>query len=365
MTAQAYGFAGEGAASTPAANRARSLPARGRRPMWIGLDVGGTRLKGGALDAKGRIVARAAEPTQPAQPITTLEWQLNRLVARLVRQAGGVLAGIGVAITGPVDPKTGCVHLPGKIRGLAGHPTVPRLRARWRVPAVADNDGRLACYAEWKLGAGRGVDNLLVLTLGTGIGSGVVMDGRLLSDRHLQRGTQCGHFVIQVDGPRCLTGACGTGESVGSVTALVQDVRGAMARGLPMDFPAGTSIDAIAFHHIVAAVRRREPVVVEIFERWLQRFGAVLLNTFYAYTPDLILLAGGPTRAASLFVKRLEARLNAEAFRVPVGYAVPIRVARFGEDAGWVGAAWRARELPAGDPATERSDASGRRRARP
>lgn len=313
--------------------------------VTVGLDIGGTRLKGGVLDAAGRVLARDVEPTRPGQSLQDLEKQLDALVERLAHASGGKLAGIGASITGPVDPDVGCVYLPGKIRGLDRHPTVPYLRKRWRVPVTADNDGRLAAYAEWKAGAGRGVDNLVVFTLGTGIGSGVVLDGRLLTDRHFQLGTQCGHMVIDMSGPPCLTGAHGTGESLASVTALVQEVRGALARGLPLDLPAGKPAHDIVFPDIVAGVRRKDPLLTEFFERWLDRFSAVLLNAYYAYVPDQILLAGGPTKAASLFLKKLETRLNASAFRVPVGYKIPVRVAKLGEDAGWIGAALRVQEL--------------------
>jgi glucokinase len=315
---------------------------------WVGLDIGGTRLKGGLLDEDRRIVTRDFEPAQPGQSLRAFEQQLDRLVARLVRRDRSTLQGIGASITGPVNPELGCVHLPGKIRGLDRHRTVPYLRRRWSVPVCADNDGRLACYAEWQAGAGRGVDNLLVFTLGTGIGSGVVLDGRLLTDRHFLRGTQCGHMVIDIDGPRCLTGARGTGESLASITALVQDVRSHVARGLPTKL-AGRAVHEIGFTDIVTAVRRKDRIVTEIFERWIDRFSATILNSFYAYTPDLILLAGGPTRAAGIFRQKLETRLNATAFRVPVGYRIPIRIAKLGEDASWFGAALFARDRFGGE----------------
>lgn len=310
---------------------------------WIGLDIGGTRLKGGALDGRGRVRARAVEPTRPGQSLRAFERQLDTLIGRLLRQAGGKLAGIGVAITGPVDPQVGCVYLPGKIRGLDRHLTIPHLRRRWRVPALGDNDGRLACYAEWKVGAGRGLNDLVVLTLGTGIGSGVVLDGRLLRDRHFQRGTQCGHMVIDLNGPRCLTGAAGTGESLASITALVQSARDHVVRGLATSLARRPPAE-ITFPEIIAAVRRRDRVMCEVFERWLARFATVVLNAYYAYTPDLILLAGGPVKAAPVFIRQLETKLNATAFRVPVSHRIPIRVARLGAEAGWIGGALQAQE---------------------
>lgn len=305
---------------------------------WIGLDIGGTRIKGGVLDDAGRILARAVENTQARQSLRAFERQLDKLVSRLIKEAPGTLGGIGAAITGPVDPAIGCVYLPGKIRGLDRHRTVPYLRKRWKVPVTADNDGRLACLAEWRAGAGRGCENLVVFTLGTGIGSGVVLDGRLLTDRHWQRGTQCGHMIIDVNGPRCLTGPRGTGESLASVTALVQSVRDHLARGLP-SLLGKKAAHEIAFTDIARAVRRKDPVISDIFDRWLNRFAAVVLNAYYAYTPDLIVLAGGPMHAASIILPRLEAALNTAAFRVPPDYPIPVRAARFVDDAGWIGAA--------------------------
>ncbi|MDO8541043.1 MAG: ROK family protein [Opitutaceae bacterium] len=150
-------------------------------------------------------------------------------------------------------------------------------------------------------------------------------------------------MIIDLHGPRCLTGPQGTGESLASVTALVQLVRDHVARGLATSL-SKMPTDEILFPNIVAAVRRRDPVIRELFERWLDRFTAVLLNAYYAYTPDLILLAGGPTQAADVFLQKLQARLNASAFRVPVGYRIPVRIAKLGEDAGWVGAALHARD---------------------
>lgn len=311
--------------------------------IWLGLDIGGTRLKGGVLDARNKVIASDAEPTRPHQSLRDLECQLDALVARLSRESKGTLAGIGAAITGPVDPKRGCVFLPGKIRGLDRHATVPYLQRRWHVPVTADNDGRLACLAEWRVGAGRGADNLVVFTLGTGIGSGVVLDGRLLTDRHFARGTQVGHMVISVGGPRCLTGPQGTGESVASVTAFINTVRDHVARGLPSLLSASPA--ALGFPEIAGALRRGDPLVTELFDSWLDRFAAVMLNAYYAYTPELLILAGGPMQAGRLFLEPLRFRLNAQAFRYPPNRLIPVRAAKLGGDAGWIGAALRAREL--------------------
>lgn len=306
--------------------------------VTFGIDVGGTRVKAGVLAGNNEPLHRHVEPTAPLQDMRAFEAQLERIVAELVKRGGARPDAIGLSLSGPVDPRRGCVYLPGKIKGLDRHPTVPFLRERFGVPVIADNDGRLACYGEWQVGAGKGVDNLVVFTLGTGIGSGVVLDGRLLTDRHFQRGTQCGHGVIDVNGPLCLTGARGTGESLASVTALVQQMRDHLARGIPsvLDPLPPEQID---FIKIAEAVRGKDRLSREVFERWLDRFAVVLLNAFYAYTPDLILLGGGPAAAADLFLPRLKAWLEAHAFRFPPERPIEIHAASLGGDAGWIGAA--------------------------
>jgi glucokinase len=263
------------------------------------------------------------------------------VIARLKKQYPRPPSGIGLSLSGPVDPQRGCVYLPGKFKNLAGHPTVAYLKKRYRVHVTADNDGRLSCLAEWKLGAGRGAKNLVLLTLGTGIGSGVVLKGVLLNDRSFLLGTQCGHMIIREGGPRCLTLARGTGESICSTTALINAVRDHLARGIPSQLDE-VPPDQINFERIVRAVENGDALARELFEEWTRHFSQVLLNAFYAYLPDRIVLSGGPVAAAPLFLKPMEKFLNQNAFRYPPRRRVVIVKALLGDNAGWAGAALQA-----------------------
>src|SRR6185295_9644176 len=113
-------------------------------------------------------------------------------------------------------------------------PIVPRLKKALGVPVMADNDARLAMIAEKEFGQARGKKWAMTLTIGTGVGSGVMLDGKILRDPHLQFGTQASHIVIQASGGRlCLTGARGTAEMLCSATALANQVRDGLARGIP------------------------------------------------------------------------------------------------------------------------------------
>lgn len=305
--------------------------------VYLGIDVGGTRIKAGAFADTGGILARHVEPTPANVPIRQLDETLAGIIRRLRREFPEA-AAVGLSLTGPVDPRRGVVSLPGKIRGLQRHPIVPNLHRRTGLPVIADNDGRMATLAEWKHGAGRGAANLLVITLGTGIGSGVVQDGRLLRDRSFLIGTQAGHLVIEQNGPLCLTGSRGTGESLASITALMGAVRDHLARGLPSSL-AKLPRENISFEHLAKAVRSRDSLARELFDRWLDRFAVVILNSVLAYVPDRVVLAGGPVAAADLMLKPLQRRIEAQAFRYPSRRPIPVLAAKTGADAGWFGAA--------------------------
>jgi glucokinase len=305
-------------------------------PIAIGIDVGGTRIKAGVADQNGRVLERHVEPTPSSAPITQLDAALKRIATSLLKKHPSAHC-VGLSLTGPTDPTRGVVYLPGKISGLEGHPLVPNLSRALKLPVTADNDGRLAALAEWRVGAGVGSANLVVLTLGTGIGSGVVLNGTLLRDSSFLLGTQIGHFVIERDGAPCLTGGRGTGEALASVTALMSTVRDALSRGLPSSL-LKIQKEQLNFEALVAALRKKDPLAVALFERWLDRLAAVILNATHAYCPQRVLIAGGPSAAADLLLKPLQRRVESQAFRYPAKKRLPIRAAITGNDASWLGA---------------------------
>lgn len=155
-------------------------------------------------------------------------------VERISRRAKAKPLSIGLALPGGVHPTREIVALPGKLDGLQGYPLTPKLQKAVRIPVVAENDGRVSILAEKHYGLARNKKWAVSLTLGTGVGSGVMLDGQILRDPHLQFGTQMGHIVIQAAGGRlCLTGARGTGTMLCSATALAMAVRDGLQRGIP------------------------------------------------------------------------------------------------------------------------------------
>ena len=187
----------------------------------IGFDVGGTRLKSGAVTRKGKMMAPGINPSGFALGMGNLLKTFRGEVARLSEKLGGKPQAIGLGFPGAVDPEVGVVYLPGKLQGLEGYPIVKRLVKATGVPVIADNDGRISIYAERHYGLAQDPDWAVSITLGTGVGSGVLLDGKILRDPHLQFGTQMSHIVMQANGGRlCITNARGTADMMCSATAL-------------------------------------------------------------------------------------------------------------------------------------------------
>jgi glucokinase len=241
-----------------------------------------------------------------------------------------------------VDPRRGVVLLPGRLKGLQGFPLVPGLRRALGVPVVAENDGRLSIIAERTYGLARRRRWAVTVTLGTGVGSGVLLDGQVLRDPHLQFGTQLAHIVLDASNDRlCLTGARGTAEMLCSATALASAVRDAIARGVPSRLEPAYHRDprAVDFEAITRAAAAGDALCRDELGRWTRRLGWLLVSAVHAYAPEIIILSGGAANAHRLFLRPLQAHVDAHVFRYPRGGRVPIAVSRLGDHQGALGAA--------------------------
>lgn len=308
----------------------------------LGFDVGGTRLKAGAVTRRGKLAAEQIIPTGAQAGPEALLQALTALGRALDRRMGGPPLAAGLGLPGAIRPDLGIVLLPGRLKGLENFPLVPRLQKALGAPVIADNDARLAMIAEKEYGLARGKKWALTVTLGTGVGSGVMLDGRILRDPHLQFGTQASHMVIQASGGRlCLTGARGTAEMLCSATALVQQVRDGLARGIP-SLLSEADPATIDFAAVMKAAARRDRLCLDELAVWTSNLGWFLVSAVHAYSPEIVILAGGATHAARRFLGPLRDHVNRYVFRWPVGEPVPIEVSKMKDHAGVLGAAAQA-----------------------
>ncbi len=308
----------------------------------IGFDIGGTRLKSGAVTRGGRVLSSSVVPSNGHLGPEALVRALVREAHRIAREIGEPAAAVGLALPGAVDPERGVVLLPGRLKDVEGFALVPRLSSALGVPVVAENDGRTAIIAEHRYGLAKKHDWALCVTIGTGIGSGVLLDGHILRDPHLMFGTQLGHVVLQADGGRlCITGARGTADMLCSATALAMQVRDGLQRGIPSLLGERYVRDpaSVDFEAVIEAVSRGDRLCRDELDVWTAHLGWLLVTAIHAYAPEIVVLSGGGAHGARHFLPALIAHVNAHVFRYPPGQPVPIVVSRMRDRSGVLGSA--------------------------
>lgn len=314
-----------------------------RQPYYLGIDWGGTRIKLGAVSGEATFLAQDIFESPKNADIDGVVNGLLDKAEALIQQIGCKPNGIGLGLTGPVNPELGVMLLPGKVKGLEKYPIVPRFAERFKVPVRAENDGTLSIYAEKYAGQAKDVDWAVTVTIGTGIGSGVMLDGKILNDPRFMFGSQLGHMVINTASDQlCLVGARGTAEISCSATALALAVRSGLQRGIPSTLTETYFADAhaIDFRTIIEqGVAKGDLLCVDELRRWTKQVGWLLVNAIHAYSPQIIILSGGAALAAKYFLNDVQQHVNQHIFRYPPGAGVPIVISEIAEHAGVLGAA--------------------------
>jgi glucokinase len=312
-------------------------------PLAIGIDIGGTKVAGGVVDAQGRVLARTHGDTPAHEPGRT-----RRVVIDLIRElaAGHAVAAVGIGAAGWVDSASATIRYAPNL-AWRDEPLREAVAATVDLPVVVENDGNAAAWAEFRFGAGRDTaDPMVLISVGTGIGGGIVSGGGLLRGGHGMAG-EFGHTRAVPDGLPCGCGRRGCLEQYASGRALVRLARAGAAEqpgdaGGLLDL-AGGRVDAITGPMVTTAARAGDKVACEAFHqvgRWL---GSGLADVVQVLDPAVLVVGGGVADAGELLlspVREAYAAALAERGRLPVA---AVRAAELGGAAGVVGAADLAR----------------------
>ena len=302
----------------------------------IGVDLGGTKMLVGVVDSDRRVLYRSAAPSlglTQDQLLATLEAELRRAMEE---RSEATVAGLGIPCT--IDRRRGVAVMAVNL-DLAGVAVGEVLTDRLGLPVFIDNDANVAVLAEHRFGAARGATNAVMLTIGTGIGGGLLLDGRLYRGSS-GAGAELGHMVIEADGPRC-QGNCpnrGCLEALASGTAIAREGREAAVASpdsaLGRELTSGAELDGRAVTDAALAGDETARGVLELIGR---RIGVGLSSLANAFDPDVIVIGGGAIAAGDLLVAPARAELAARA--LPPMNRTAVAAAALGPDAGMVGAA--------------------------
>lgn len=302
----------------------------------IGLDVGGTNVRGAVVTSDGEVVSERYRPTPDGE--RALLDALLGVITDLRDDPPDVVA-VGVGIAGLVD-FDGVVHYAPNIHGILGVPLRAALADATGLPVVVDNDANVAAWGEARFGAAAGCNNCLLITLGTGVGGGIVTDGHLYRGGH-GFAAEIGHFQVDPNGPLCACGERGHWEAIASGTALGRMAREAAAAGdLPSVLQAAAGdVDVITGYHVTAAVKAGAPDALALLRTYAGNVAIGLTGLANILDPTRIVVSGGLIELGETLLGPIREALAGHIEGASRRPQPEIVAATLGEKAGMIGAA--------------------------
>jgi glucokinase len=307
----------------------------------IGIDLGGTNVRAGAVTSDGRLLHWKDAPIEAARGPQAGLQTVTRLVDEVIAQAGQPVLALGIGSTGPLDRRRGCIQNPYTLPGWEDVDIVTPLRERFDVPVALENDADAAALGESWAGSGQGVKRLIMLTIGTGVGYALILNGEIyrgLGDEH----PEGGHIIIEPSGPECYCGAHGCLESLVAGPAIARFARESEeAKTSPfLQKSASEKIDAAT---IFEGARYGDTFCQSVVDRTGNYIALGLVNIIMTTLPDCIVLTGGLLHSYDLLESKICATLTKYDVIVPAS-KVQIQLSQLGQQAGLYGAA-RAAQL--------------------
>jgi glucokinase len=307
------------------------------KTCFVGVDVGGTKVAAGLVNAEGEIAAQVRVPMVSSG---TAEAGLNAVllaIAQIAPAEDAGISGIGICAPGPLDPTTGIILNPPNVPCWRNFPLADAVRGIHRVPVKVDNDANAAALAETRWGAGRGYQNVFCATIGTGIGTGIILDGKIYHGRTGSAG-EGGHVSIDYRGPICGCGKPGCIEVLASGTAIARRAQAAIEAGCKSSMTELAGKGAITGEIVGKGSDMGDALAREILSETTEMLALWLSNMVDLFDPEIIVIGGGAAALLRPFFDKLRTRLPQLAVN-PRASEVPIVQARYGADAGIAGGA--------------------------
>jgi len=312
------------------------------RRVYAGIDIGGTNIKFGLVDDEGKVLYKEQRPTVAATGADALLHLVANIGERLLLHAAEEehdVRWLGVGTPGTVDFKTGrVVGLSPNIPGWQGTPLSEFLRERLNLPVWVDNDVNCVALAEHRFGAGIGYDSMVCVAVGTGVGGGVIINGRLWRGSTYAAG-ELGHMPLSLNGPVCGCGQTGCIEAYCSSQAIIERARKKLDGGLTpiLEDVANGDEDGLTIKKIFAAARRKDKIAIEVVEETAHYLAAGLAGVVNLLNPSLVVVGGGVADGGAGFVEAVAEGIKKRAFESATA-GLRVVKATLGNQAGFIGA---------------------------
>ena len=312
---------------------------------YVGIDLGGTNIVAGVVDEDYNIIAKASTKTNCPRPEKEIADDMARMALEAVKNAGlsiDQIEWVGVGTPGIANSATGIIEYSNNL-GFRNTPMVKYIQETIDKPVFIENDANAAAYGEFVAGAAKGAKNAVCITLGTGVGGGIIIDGKIYSGSNFA-GAEIGHTVIEVDGAQCSCGRKGCFEAYSSATGLIRMTKEAMAENPDsvmnkMAQERGKVTARTSFDCMRAGDKYAKAVV----DKYIKYLAAGITNTINIFQPDVLCIGGGVCNEGDPLLLPMKALVEKEVYTRDSEKNCEIVIAKLGNDAGIIGAAFLGR----------------------
>lgn len=309
---------------------------------YVGIDLGGTNIVAGVVDEEYNIIAKASTKTNCPRPEKEIADDMAKVALQAVKNADLTIDDIewiGVGTPGIANSSTGIIEYSNNL-GFKDTPMVKYIQETIDKPVFIENDANAAAYGEYVAGAAKGAKNAVCITLGTGVGGGIIVDGKIYAGSNYA-GAEIGHTVIEVDGAQCSCGRKGCFEAYSSATGLIRmtneaiemfpDCKMAEMAAEKGKVTARTSFDAM---------RAGDKAAKDVVDKYIKYLAAGITNTINIFQPDVLCIGGGVCNEGDPLLLPVKALVKEEVYTRNSEKNAEIVIAKLGNDAGIIGAAF-------------------------
>jgi glucokinase len=310
-------------------------------PEYIcGVDLGGTKINTGIIDYNGNVLESIKVLTNAQEGA---EAGINRICESILQvlKLTGLqirdLKGIGIGSPGPLDTKKGIILYTSNLPGWGNIHIIDIIKEKLKIPVKIINDANAAALGEFLFGEGRGINNLLYVTISTGIGGGAVIGGKLYGGAN-SNAVEIGHMTIDINGPKCGCGNYGCFEALASGTAIARFAKNFIESGRDSQIKFLSGNEPIRAEHVFEAARNKDKLALEIIDREAFYLGVGIANLINLYNPQRIVLGGGVSNELEMFYEKMIDTIRKRALKSNVDICEIVKT-KLGSDIGIIGAA--------------------------
>ncbi len=310
---------------------------------YIGIDLGGTNIVAGVVDENYNIVAKSSTKTNLPRPEKEIAADMAKVSIQAVKEAGldmSQIEWVGIGTPGIANSEKGIIEYSNNL-GFNNTPMVEYIKEYIDKPVFIENDANAAAYGEFVAGAAKGANNAVCITLGTGVGGGIVIDGKIYSGSNFA-GAEIGHTVIEVDGPQCTCGRKGCFEVFSSATGLIRMTKEAMAedKDTVMHKITAERNGKVTARTSFDAMRMNDKTAKVVVDKFIKYLAAGITNTINIFQPDVLCIGGGVCNEGDALLLPVKELVKDEVYTRNSAKNTEIVIAKLGNDAGIIGAAF-------------------------